>query len=130
MIKGNAFVQLSSRANVKDVLSQVKDLAFGMGKLKISEMKRREEERLSDGGRSSSGVFNSTSRGTSRRFGRGSVIRSGFNGNRSDNNQRDSGFGRNATICGSIRMAEDRKFKHFTLKIHDVDENERHELKV
>ena len=26
--------------------------------------------------------------------------------------------------------SEDKRFKHFTLKIHDVDNNDRHELKV
>ena len=149
--KGKAFVDLSSEANVKVVLCQVKGLEMGVRRLKIYEIKPREEERPSGDGRYGGGSFRGGNSGGGG-FGCGSSG-GGFGECQSDNNQRGSGFrgrgsasssssstsderrfsfgrdsARDSGICRKLK--NERKFKLFTLKIHDIDENERHELQV
>ena len=38
--------------------------------------------------------------------------------------------GTSSSSFANSHVNEDRKFKHFTLKIHDADNHDRHELKV
>ena len=98
---GIGFVELSSEANVKDVLSQVKRLELGSCKLRIYEKKPREERSPSGGRRFHrgrlTGSFNGNSRGIPRGF---EGFSSSRGGSRSDNNQRDSRLG-GPTIGGS-----------------------------
>ena len=107
--KGKAFVQLSAGANVKTILSQVKGLEMGVNRLKIYEMKPREDGKLSGSGLSGgSSRAGGNSRG--RGFGGGTFSRGGFSGSRSDNKQRESGHGgrRSATSFGSRGSASGR----------------------
>ena len=97
LTRGMAFVELGSNENVQKVIKKLSKLKMGDRSLRIKECKPRKGGRPSDGTR---GGFDGTdfragfgNRNFGGGFGGDNSAAGVFGGGRSDNNQRDRGFG-------------------------------------